>query len=875
MTERRDLGATVQRLGADAEAVGREEELSRLEAGLAAAQRGERSVMVLRGPPGIGKTTLLEAFLARARRADDVWIARGQAIEQYGAGEAYLPLLEALGRLGREPGGQSLVQHLRRCAPTWLAQLPSLLEPSEHEALVARSRDSTRERMLRELADLLEAATAERALVLALEDLHWSDRSTIEAIAYVAQSRAFARLLLVGTYRPAEVKVGEHPLRAVVQEIRARRRGEEIRLEPLSEAAVGQYLTSRLASREIDDEIGKIVHGRTEGHPLFVVNVVDFALREGLITERSGRWTLRGGGDALASAVPEGLRPMIERQLEALPSEVQNVLESAAVAGAEFSVAAVAAALEADPEDVDERCEALAWQGQLLRSTGMEEWPDGTLAGRYRFVHALYQNVLYDRIAEPRRIRLHRRIGERKADAFGASAAEIAGELASHFEAARDLARAVEHRSRAGDVAVLRHADREAIEHFERALALLPSLPVTTERSQEELGLLVKLATPLMSTAGYAARQVEEVFDRAHTLSRQLPAGPHLAPLLRGLVSFHQVRARPATARIVGEELLRLCDQDGDPHAGVQAHYGHGVTLYDLGELADAERHLATALARYDPETHATHVAVYGGYDPGVGSRAWLGWLHWMRGEPDRAVRVGEEGLALAERLPHRFSLAFANLALAILHLHRGEVDRARPYLSRASTIAREDGYSYHRAILVGLEGWAALLEGRANDAVAAIEESLASHAATGAGLALPALLSVIAYAKALAGDPAKGLEHLDLAITTAEETSQRLQLGPLYRARGELLLLQGDPERRSEAETWFDRSRLHARQLGARLLELQAAMASARLLAGAGRRHEARELVAPVYAAFEEGFAARPLREAKLLLDELRNPDL
>jgi hypothetical protein len=218
LTESRDLGATVQRLGADAEAVGREEELSRLEAGLAAAQRGERSVMVLRGPPGIGKTTLLEAFLARARRADDVWIARGQAIEQYGAGEAYLPLLEALGRLGREPGGQSLVHHLRRCAPTWLAQLPSLLEPSEHEALVARSRDSTRERMLRELADLLEAATAERALVLALEDL----LERLTGRTPTGAESPFA--LLVGTYRPAVDQGGEHPRGG---EIRARRRGEE------------------------------------------------------------------------------------------------------------------------------------------------------------------------------------------------------------------------------------------------------------------------------------------------------------------------------------------------------------------------------------------------------------------------------------------------------------------------------------------------------------------------------------------------------------------------------------------------------------------------------------------------------------------------
>jgi CHAT domain-containing protein/predicted ATPase len=867
--KRHPPAATVNRVAEASVTVGREDELRRLHAAFDAARRGDRGVMLLRGPPGIGKTTLLEEFLAQVRHGGDAWIARGQAIEQYGAGEAYLPLLEALGRLGREPGGRALVEHLRRCAPTWLVQLPALLDPPELEALVARTRDSTRERMLRELAELLESATAERPLVIALEDLHWSDRSTIEAIAYVAQGRAPARVLLVGTYRPAEVKVGEHPLRAVVQEIRARRRGEEIRLEPLGEAAVHRYLEHRLTSSDLDEEIGRMVHRRTEGHPLFLVNVVDFALREGLIAERSGRWSLRGGSAALASAVPEGLRPMIERQIESLSSEVQPVLEAAAVAGAEFSVAAVAAALESDPEEVDDRCEEIAWHGQLLRSAGMEEWPDGTLAGRYRFVHALYQNVLYDRIAEPRRIRLHRRIGERKAAAFGANAPEIAGELASHFEAARDIARALEHRERAGDLAVRRHADHEAIEHFERALHLLPGLPKGSERAQRELDLLVKLATPLMSTAGYAARQVEQVFDRAYALSRQLPPGPHLAPLLRGLVSFHQVRARPTTARVVGEELLKLCESGDDSIARLQAHYGHGVTLYDLAELADAERHLTAGLALYDPEAHATHVSVYGGYDPGVGCRCWLGWLHWTRGEPDRAVRAAEDGVQLAERLPHRFSLAFANTAMTVLLLHRSEVELARPYLARASAIVREDGFSYQGAILIGLEAWVALLEGRAADAIALVEQSLASHAATGAGTSLPSFVTILAYAKAFSGRVEEGIAHVDEAIAAAEQTRQRILVGPLYRSRGELVVSLGDPARRPEAAVWFQRARKFAHAVGARMYELQAATSLARVLRESEQYAEAREALAGVYGGFTEGFSTRPLREAKALLDE------
>jgi adenylate cyclase len=315
---------------------------------------------------------------------------------------------------------------------------------------------------------------------------------------------------------------------------------------------------------------------------------------------------------------------------------------------------------------------------------------------------------------------------------------------------------------------------------------------------------------------------------------------------------------------------LKHCEQVDDPAARVQAHYGHGVTLYDLGELAEAERHLETALAQYDPETHATHVGVYGGYDPGVACHSWLGWIHFMRGEPDRAIRVAEEGVALAERLPHRFSLTFAHLALAILHLHRGEVALARPYLARATAIAREDGFAYHLAILAGLEGWAALLEGRPEDAIAHIEESLEGHAATGAGLGLPSLLSVAAYAKAFVGRAGEGLEDLEVAIASAEETSQCLHLGPLYRARGELLLLLGEAESRSQAENWYERARQLARLQGARMNELQAALGSARLLREGGRAEEARALVASTYAEFREGFSTRLLREAKGFLDEI-----
>src|SRR5438552_8122842 len=255
--------------------VGRETELEQLYGWLEKALSGERQLVFVTGEPGIGKTTLVEAFLqsleSRVQRLasgsqnvplstfqtldprrqtldSSLWIGRGQCIEHYGAGEAYLPVLEALGRLCREPGGKRLVELLNQHAPTWLVQMPALLSPAELEVLQRKVAGTTRERMLREMAEAVEVLTVERPLVLWLEDLHWSDYSTLDWLTYVARRREPARLVVIGTYRPVEVIVQEHPLKGVKQELQQHGHCQELPLGSLSEAAVGEYLAERFAA---------------------------------------------------------------------------------------------------------------------------------------------------------------------------------------------------------------------------------------------------------------------------------------------------------------------------------------------------------------------------------------------------------------------------------------------------------------------------------------------------------------------------------------------------------------------------------------------------------------------------------------------------
>lgn len=836
--------------------IGRDAELAALASAYDAAIAGQRQVVLLTGPPGIGKTALTDAFLARLEPSAP-WIARGQSIEQYGSGEPYLPVLEAWTRLGRP-----LLEPLRRHAPTWLAQMPGLLDSAAQAELAQRAQGSSRERMLREMTELLEAVATERPVVLVLEDLHWSDHSTLELLAYVAQRRASARLLVVGTYRAADVMRDDHPLRRIVQELTTHGRCRELALAPLAEADVGAYLDARLAGAVVPPDVTALVHRRTDGHPLFVVNVVDYAVRQGLLVEAAGQWRLAGGARALEADVPDTLRPLIARQVEALPPAERATLEVASLAGPEFSTAAVAAGLESSVDEVEDRCEALAWRGQFVAAAGLAEWPDGTVAGRYRFVHALYRDVLAERVSEARRVRVHRRLGARKEQAYGRRATEIAGELAAHFEGGREPRRALDYLLFAGDGAVRRHAHREAIAHYEHARALLAACG-SEERSAVELDVLLRLVGPLMTAHGYAAREVETVFARAHALARQLAPDLALRPLLRGLVSFHQVRGEPEHAYEVGVELLAACE-GSDAVARVQAHYGHGVTLYDLAQLDAAADLLQRALAEWTPETATQHLAIYGGYEPGAACHGWLGWIHWLRGDADRAVREADAGVAAARRLGHPFTLAFAELAAAIVHSYRGDAKRARPHLEAGLGLARNEGFAYQRAFGTSLEGWVLLLEGHPDEACRRLDEARALQQETGARVGRPSFLTMSAMAKAFTGRFDDALVDLETGIAETAASGHGIHLGTLHRARGNLRRFQGLPG----AEEDFTAALAYAESVGARAIALQAATSLAGLWLDAGRGDDARALLAPRYAAFTEGLDTPDLQSARALLE-------
>ena len=796
--------------------VGRDRELGELRACLAEALSGTRQVVFVTGEPGIGKTTLIERFLAEA--GGELRIAQGRCVDTHGAGEAYLPLLEAMTALCRQPGGRPTVRLLRQHAPTWLTQMPSLVSAAELRTLRHRTSGVTPERMLRELAEAVEAIAADAPLLLWLEDLHWSDPPTVDWIGYLARRPGPARVLVIGSSRPAELLARGHSLEAVKDELKMRKLCRELPLARLDETAVGEYLERRCPAQHALDTLAGLIHARTQGNALFVVSVVDELVRRAVLIERAGRWEIAPGADLSAIAIPDDVRRMIGHQLDRARPDERRILDAASAAGVVFAAASVAAAEQLPLDDVERACSGLARDGSFLTPQGSETWPDGTVTERYGFRHWLYQEVIYDRVTAARRAELHRRIGERLEAGLRERAVEIATELAMHFEQGHDGRRAIQYLKAAGEIATQRSAAREAVAHLTRALELLRSQPETSERAEREIALLIALGGPLMAVKGRGAPEVEQLYTRAQELCERMGDTPQLFPVVWGLFQFRRARAEIDRAHELGTRLLVLARPAGDPALLLEAHHSLWATNFARGEIVAAVGHITEGLALYDPERHAALAAVYGNHDPGVCALGHGAWAHELCGESEDASKKAADAVALARRLGHPFSEAHALLYTARVHQFRGDWQTTRDHAEGATRLAREHGFIQLEAWAAVMGGWALAESGAIDEGVVKIREGLAAMRARGSEDFKTYFLSVLAGTLMKTGDVAAAQDVITEALHAVERSGERFYAAELHRQQGELLLTSGgDPAR---AAGLFDTAIRIAREQGARALE-------------------------------------------------------
>jgi DNA-binding winged helix-turn-helix (wHTH) protein/predicted ATPase len=849
--------------------VGRDRDLEELRRWLALAEAGQRQVVFVGGEPGIGKTTLVEAFLDEVEARASTRIGRGQCVEHYGAGEAYLPILEALGRLCREPGGEGVVHVLARYAPTWLTQMPSLLGAADLRAVQRRAQGATRERMLRELAEAIEALTVETTLILRIEDLHWSDVSTLDWLASVARRPERAQFLLIATYRPVEVLSREHQLHSVKQELQLHRHCRELSVRRFDESAVAEYLTRRFPFGTEQtgplSELARTIHARTEGNPLFMVNVVDDLVAHELLVDRGGEWVLTAPADAVTLTVPADLRQMIERHLEWLKPEPRRLLEAASVVGTEFSSATVAAAATVPAANVEECFAALGRREQFLRPGGTERWPDGTIATCFQFLHALYREVLYDHVPAGLRAQLHARVGARLEAAHGTRSAEIAAGLAMHFERSGDAERAIVYLDQAGRNAIQRAAPREATMHLGRAVELLGTLPATPARAEQELSLQMALGSQLMTIKGWGAPEVERAYGRARILCQEAGDTAQLFPALWGLWLSCWGRGELSQAKAIADDLLARAERTEDTGLRLEGHHALWLTQFCRGELAAAYDHAARGIALYDSESHAALASVYGNHDAGTCARMQGAWTLGLLGFPERAVALSGEAIALAERLGHPFNLAWSHYSAANLHQLLRDAAATRRHAEVALALAREHGFPLPSGWATAVRGWAIATAGAGLEGLAGIREGLAGARATGSQSYESYLLALLADGCLMTERVEDGLAAIAEGLERVARTGERFYEAELWRLRGELLLLQ-EREAGAAADA-LGRAAEIARQQNARWLELRAAVSLNRIQQRPGPTNAACRLLADVYGWFTEGLATADLCEARKFL--------
>jgi DNA-binding SARP family transcriptional activator len=836
--------------------VGRAEPLGRLRAALAGARAGRRSAVMIGGEPGVGKSTLVDAFVAEA---GGTLVGIGQCLGHRGQVEPYLPVLDALGELARGPEGDTVVAALAQRAPTWLVELPWLVGSGpEAQAVRHAAQGATRARMLREMLEAIDALGATAPVVLVLEDLHWADDSTLDLIAALLLRREPARLLLLGTFRPSGPG-GEPPVATLVHDLAVRGRCEELALPRLSAGAVATYLEVRFPGGPPPVDLVDVLVQRTGGNPLFMRNLLDHWLADGTLAESAGAVTLTRPRETLEAGVPPTLRAHIRDQLERLPDADAEVLGAASVAGRDFSTDTLAAALGSDRDAVAARCAALA------RSTTLIEPRDGG----HGFGHDLHREVLYELLPPDARVRLHARVGAHLADAYGPAANDQAAELGFHFMAGRDPERAARFLRLAAERAFSRNAYPEGIRHLRSALDATDELDAGSERTRAEIELLSSLGQALVATGGWSAGEAEQALLRARGLAARLSDNEPLVSVLLALATLYELRGEMGRAEDMALECRRLAPGGASE---LESSELLACNLFHQGSFARALEYADRGVQLFEggePGGYSTFPATLGD-NAGVSCHDWAGLALWFLGRPDAALARATHALELARDPSRAYSLATARAQMAVVHQCRREPEATLEWAETTIAVAQQLGYVYREAMGRVLRGWALALLGESDQGIREITGGLAASRGTGARMDDPHYLALLGEAYLRAGAVELGLAAVAEALELSRRERSLFYEPELLRLEGGLLAVSGDA---AGAEAALRRGLERAREQRSATLELRIGTDLARLLSDPVAAAEARAQVAAAYAAFSEGLDTRDLREAAALTGQEMAP--
>ena len=709
------------------------------------------------------------------------------------------------------------------------------------------SREELKKRTLEAFATMIGAMASQAPVLMVAEDVHWIDPSTLELLSVLIDQLQSSRLLMLLTFRPEF----EPPWRGYGYVT-------ALALNRLSRRDSVAIVTKITKGKPLPREVLDQIIAETDGVPLFLEELTKTLLESGQLEEMGDRYTL--AGSLTPVEIPASLKDSLIARLDRL-GPVKELAQLAATLGRSFSHELLSAVSLLSEQDLEKGLSRLV-EAELVYCRG------SLPAATYEFKHALVRDAAYDSLLRTSRQIYHQQIAETLERRFADLSASQPEMLAHHCTEAGLVEKAVHYWHEAGQKAIERSANVEAISHLSKGLDLLKKLPETRARAEEELSLLIALGVPLMATKGGAAPEVEETYRRAREICPDVGETPQLFPSLRGVWQFCLMGGQLQSARALGEQLLTLANKAQAPDLILQAHLSLGVSLFWLGEFIESRTHLEQVNVLYDSRQHRSHAFIYGA-DPGVVSRFYDARTLWHLGYLDQALQKNQEAFNLAQKLSHPHSLAWSLAFTASLHQLRRDVPATQKEAEATIALCSEHTFPFWLAWGTILQGWVFGIEGQGDKSLSQIRDGLAAYRATGAETARPYFLTLLAEVYGKMGEIDEGLVVLNEALQTADQTANRCFEAEMHRLHAELLLSRSDHDQ-IVAETHLLEAIGIARRQEAKSLELRAAMSLSRLWAKQGKHEAARQLLTEVYSWFSEGFDTTDLQAAKSFLEEL-----
>jgi class 3 adenylate cyclase/predicted ATPase len=835
--------------------VGRDEEIELLLRRWARAKARDGQVVLISGEAGLGKSRITAALEERLHTEPHLRLR--YFCSPYHQDSPLFPFIDQLGRaagFARDDPPASKLEKLEtllaRTAPpdedvAFLADLLSL-PASDRYPLPNLSPQRKKERTLEALIRQLEGLARQQPVVMVLEDAHWIDPTSRELLDLIVERVRSLPVLLIVTLRPEfQPPWTGQPQVSMLALNRLDRRDRT--------ALIAQIAGGKTLPDEVIDQIAD----RTDGVPLFVEELTKNVLESGILREERDRYALDRALPPLV--IPTSLYASLLARLDRLAS-VRLVAQTGAAIGREFSYALLRNVSHL-PEDELQGSLARLVASELVFQRGTP--PDAI----YSFKHALVQDAAHGSLLRSTRRQLHAQIAEALETHFPEMMDTQPELFAQHYAEAGLVEKSVACWGKAGRRSAARSAMTEAAAQLQKGLDQLALLSDTPERRRQELECLSALGAVLQAVKGYAAPETGDAYARARELWEQLGSPSEFLGVPHGQSLYHMIRGELDLAQHLDEDLLRLSSRRCDFAGLVLGHASSGRNLMFIGRFASSQSHLEEALAVYNPVSHRSLVHQTGD-DPYVDSKAILGNVLFCLGYPDQALARSNAAIAEARRLAHPptlvATLAFGARLLSLDGENAALDERADELVA----VATEQGFPFRRAQGTIYSGWVKVTNGDVAGGISLLRNGVTAFRATGAELGMPHFITLLAKACEIAGQVDEGLTQLDDALQIVERTGERWLEAELNRHKGQLLLRQGNSE---AAEELYRKALSIAEEQEAKLWELRAAASLARLWREQGSHAEARDLLAPVYGWFTEGFGTPDLKQAKALLDELK----